>query len=850
MGKFYRTVFVLLVTHASCFAQIDTEFWFAPPEITAGHGDRPIYLRVSAQDKPASVRVTQPARGNVEIATLTLDANTSGTLNLSPLLPDLETIFPDSVMKTGLRVVSSAPVTAYYEEGSPLNAEIFILKGKNALGNEFMIPWQTIYDNSSDYAPTPYGSFDVVATENSTVVTVYPTKPIVGHESDTVIRVKLNKGETYSFKKISLLATFNPVGTIVKSTKPICITLKDDSVIKNTCRDALGDQLVPIKVAGLEYIVPKGFLNAPEYLFVMATEDDTDVWEYGATVPSRNLKSGQSYQIIIVSPSVYLRSSKPVFVLHVTGFGCEVGMAVLPPVTCTGSKRISFTRSTAEFFGMNILCRKEAVPYFKLIRNGIATNVPQTAFSAVYGTNEKWYSAQLSYSSMEVPVDQATTIANDLYSFQAGIINGNATTTCRYGYFSSYSTLFIGDDFTLCEGDTAVIDAGPGKETYLWSTGEATQSIDVTLPGDYWVQITREDCTLSDTLHVDMRNGQEDLGPDVELCPGGTTNIDGKENFSWLWSDGSTKQYLRTNVLGKHWVNVLDEYGCEAADTIIVNEYLGVVDPLVDINLNYVSVDTAKQDNIDVAWTVLHPDKIPDNSVSIYKRLAGDMQWQLASAVPEGIDFYVDAGNATSDNIYEFYLTLADHCLTEHRQSLVHNSILLTGTTDSINDIISLKWNPYIEWKKGVERYEVWRKLDGDTTYSPVSVVNGIETDFSSQIGADGFVHKYLIRAIEKEGSSDSWSNPVEMEFTHPIVVPNIFTPNGDGYNQYFFIPKIELYIECELTVVDRWGKSVFRSTGYSNDWDGGDLSSGVYYYVLDLKKRNTVVKGIVNIVK
>ena len=88
------------------------------------------------------------------------------------------------------------------------------------------------------------------------------------------------------------------------------------------------------------------------------------------------------------------------------------------------------------------------------------------------------------------------------------------------------------------------------------------------------------------------------------------------------------------------------------------------------------------------------------------------------------------------------------------------------------------------------------------------------------------------------------------MEFVHPITVPNVFTPNGDGFNQYFFIPKIELYEEAELNVVDRWGKSVYRSIGYKNDWEGEDLSSGVYYYVLDLKKRNTVIKGIVNIVK
>ena len=66
--------------------------------------------------------------------------------------------------------------------------------------------------------------------------------------------------------------------------------------------------------------------------------------------------------------------------------------------------------------------------------------------------------------------------------------------------FLHISTLFIGDDFTICEGNTATIDAGPGKETYLWSTGATTQSIDVDDPGDYWVRVTREDCMLSDTF--------------------------------------------------------------------------------------------------------------------------------------------------------------------------------------------------------------------------------------------------------------------------------------------------------------------------------------------------------------
>ena len=113
--------------------------------------------------------------------------------------------------------------------------------------------------------------------------------------------------------------------------------------------------------------------------------------------------------------------------------------------------------------------------------------------------------------------------------------------------------------------------------------------------------------------------------------PRGGSNIDGGQNFSWLWSDGSTDQYLRTKVIGKHWVNVVDDYGCEASDTIMVKAYSGVVDALVDVKLENVSVDTATQENINVAWTVIHPEKIPDNTVSVYKRMAGDSQWEFAS---------------------------------------------------------------------------------------------------------------------------------------------------------------------------------------------------------------------------
>ncbi|MEX1239287.1 MAG: gliding motility-associated C-terminal domain-containing protein, partial [Cyclobacteriaceae bacterium] len=122
------------------------------------------------------------------------------------------------------------------------------------------------------------------------------------------------------------------------------------------------------------------------------------------------------------------------------------------------------------------------------------------------------------------------------------------------------------------------------------------------------------------------------------------------------------------------------------------------------------------------------------------------------------------------------------------------------------------------------------------------------ENVYSANLAADAFEHKYVIRALEKGGSNESWSSILSFDFKHPVTIPNIITPNGDEFNQYFHITKIELYRNSELTIMDRWGKEVFHAVNYHNDWDGGGQSSGVYFYILDLKRGNKVYKGSLTI--
>lgn len=68
-----------------------------------------------------------------------------------------------------------------------------------------------------------------------------------------------------------------------------------------------------------------------------------------------------------------------------------------------------------------------------------------------------------------------------------------------------------------------------------------------------------------------------------------------------------------------------------------------------------------------------------------------------------------------------------------------------------------------------------------------------------------------------------------------PLTIPNVYTPNGDADNEVFEITNIEYYTNPKLNIFNRWGKKVFESSNYRNEWDGKDLSDGTYFYILTL---------------
>jgi len=67
------------------------------------------------------------------------------------------------------------------------------------------------------------------------------------------------------------------------------------------------------------------------------------------------------------------------------------------------------------------------------------------------------------------------------------------------------------------------------------------------------------------------------------------------------------------------------------------------------------------------------------------------------------------------------------------------------------------------------------------------------------------------------------------------VVVPNVITPNGDNVNDNFVIKNLQDYPNSKLTIFDRWGKQLFTTNNYQNNWNGSGQSAGVYNYILTL---------------
>ncbi|MCC5945070.1 MAG: T9SS type A sorting domain-containing protein [Bernardetiaceae bacterium] len=496
-------------------AQSDTEFWFAAPEVTAGHGDEPIFMCFSTSDVAATVTISMPSNAAFVPIILNIAADDAECIDVTAFKDDFESFPYNAILNTGILVSATATITAYYEVRRNNNPDIFALKGRNGLGTAFHVPMQTQWDHQQGLNPNGHSGFIIVATENNTEVEITPSRNVIGRPAGVPYTIVLNRGESYcaavSQPTAAQVAPNGfPAGSVVTSNKPIAITLYHDSIRTGTggCYDLAGDQLVPDNIIGTDYIVLRGQLAGNEIAYVLAIEDNTEVFVAGVSVATIN--KGEQHQVNIPNtvPRLYINTDKPVYVIHLSGFGCETGLAILPPIECTGSRKVFFARATDETFFVNLMVRDGFQDLFRYNGGAPNTLISAADFNVVPGTAGEWYSAQIPFTDVATTPTLAPgaigTIENDGALFHMGLVNGGASSGCRYGYFSSFNALDLGPDINVDYGTVVTLDAGTDGLSYLWNTGETTQTIEVGLWewGEYWVEVDVGSCVLRDSVCV------------------------------------------------------------------------------------------------------------------------------------------------------------------------------------------------------------------------------------------------------------------------------------------------------------------------------------------------------------
>ncbi|MFN3529392.1 MAG: PKD domain-containing protein [Bacteroidia bacterium] len=130
----------------------------------------------------------------------------------------------------------------------------------------------------------------------------------------------------------------------------------------------------------------------------------------------------------------------------------------------------------------------------------------------------------------------------------------------------------LGPDLLLCLGESRIIDAQNPGSSYLWSTGDTTQTVTIDRPDTLWVTVFDRGCIASDTIIITVDSSNTvNVMNDTTLCPGEELTINAAPfGNSFNWSTGATTAAITVLDTGSYIVEITTANNCILTDTINV----------------------------------------------------------------------------------------------------------------------------------------------------------------------------------------------------------------------------------------------------------------------------------------
>jgi len=163
-----------------------------------------------------------------------------------------------------------------------------------------------------------------------------------------------------------------------------------------------------------------------------------------------------------------------------------------------------------------------------------------------------------------------------IYTVTLTDLNGCTSTCSVEVIFDPLPVCNITGDLLLCDGESTELCVPPGAASYLWSNGEITNCITVSLPGIYFVVVTEANgCTSNCSVTVTVNPLPVcTITGDLSICQGASTELCGPAGFaSYLWSTGETTNCIMVGTGGIYTLTVTDLNGCSSTCdvTVVVN---------------------------------------------------------------------------------------------------------------------------------------------------------------------------------------------------------------------------------------------------------------------------------------
>ncbi|WP_162996740.1 Ig-like domain-containing protein [Mucilaginibacter kameinonensis] len=418
----------------------------------------------------------------------------------------------------------------------------------------------------------------------------------------------------------------------------------------------------------------------------------------------------------------------------------------------------------------------------------------------------------------------------------------------------------------VCEGNEITLQTVPvANARYLWTgpnnfRSEGTSPI-VTIPnataanaGDYSLSVILNTCPSEPSTKTVQVNSIPivNAGPSHTECVSvPSIQLDGSVSRTGIWSGGQGGTFALLS-------DPKTQYFPSAADRANGSVKLTLTSTGVDCAAVHsdVIITFAPSPGADAGPSSINNVCNQNPMVALSGRpLSGTtVKWTSASGlgrfipsdVSENVTFQPDPIDIAKGSVkLTLRATQADDCHTPTDDITINFVPPPTVQADAAGDTRYVLKDHTITLNPVVSSDNVTYEWTPATGLSSTTVKNPVVT------GDQDIV--YQLKITEKSNGCVNQSQ-VAVKVSPVINISNTFTPNGDGINDYWEIKGLVAYENSTVDVYNRYGQPLFHSVGYPKPWDGTyqgkQMPSGTYYYVVNTKMNNQVLSGYVVILR